>query len=218
MQKVVTAMASAAPEPRRRRVNGDASHQRILAAATEIAAERGYEGTSIALVSERSGLPASSIYWHFKDKDALLAAVIDHSFHTWLASAGGAGAQVSRGSVGEKLTAMMQSTARALTESSDFLRLGLMLTLEKRDQEPSARKRFLQVRHEAVQRTTASYARLFPKLDEHALHQLSTFTMAAADGLFIAGEIDGTHQDTVAAFELLAVAVLGVARHLQRAT
>jgi len=211
-------MASAGPKTRRRRVNGDASHQRILSAATEIAAERGYEGTSIALVSERSGLPASSIYWHFKDKDALLAAVIDHSFQSWLASAGGAAAEVNRGPVGDKLTAMMQGTAAALQESSDFLRLGLMLTLEKRDEEPSARKRFLEVRHEAVQRTASTYATLFPKLGEDALHRLSTFTMAAADGLFIASEIDGTDEDTMAAFELLAVAVLGAARHLQRAT
>lgn len=211
-------MADAAPKTRRRRVNGDASHQRILSAATEIAAERGYEGTSIALVSERSGLPASSIYWHFKDKDALLAAVIDHSFQAWLASAGGSAAEVSRGSAGERLTAMMRGTATALHESSDFLRLGLMLTLEKRDEEPSARKRFLEVRHEAVQRTAATYATLFPKLDQDALHRLSTFTMAAADGLFIASEIDGTDDDTMAAFELLAVAVLGAARHLQRAT
>ena len=65
-------MPSADDKPRRRRVNGEASQQKILEAATEIAAERGYEGTSIGLVSERSGLPASSIYWHFKDKDALI--------------------------------------------------------------------------------------------------------------------------------------------------
>jgi AcrR family transcriptional regulator len=81
-------MPSNADKPRRRRVNGEVSQQRILDAATEIAAERGYEGTSIGLVSERSGLPASSIYWHFKDKDALIAAVIDHSFETWLSTVG----------------------------------------------------------------------------------------------------------------------------------
>ena len=71
-------MTASADKPRRRRSNGQASRQKILAAAAEIAAERGYEGTSIGLVSEQSGLPASSIYWHFKDKDALLAAVIEH--------------------------------------------------------------------------------------------------------------------------------------------
>lgn len=211
-------MAGATPEKRRRRVNGDLSQQRILSAATEIAAERGYEGTSIALVSERSGLPASSIYWHFTDKNALLAAVIDHSFQTWLSSAGGAAAQVPSGPVGAKLTVMMRGTASALQESSDFLRLGLMLTLEKRAEEPSARKRFLEIRHEAVERTASTYAALFPKLSDDDLHRLSTFTMAAADGLFIASEIDGTDEDTMAAFELLAVAVLAVAKHLQRAS
>ena len=40
-------------------------------------------GTSIALVSAKCGLPASSIYWHFKDKDDLIAAVIERSFAQW---------------------------------------------------------------------------------------------------------------------------------------
>lgn len=61
-----------------------ASREKILDAAAEIAGERGYEGTSINLISERSGLPASSIYWHFKDKDELIAAVIDRSGTSWL--------------------------------------------------------------------------------------------------------------------------------------
>src|SRR3712207_7163102 len=44
-------------------------------AAAEIAAEHGYAGTTIARITERSGLPASSVYWFFEDKDDLLAAV-----------------------------------------------------------------------------------------------------------------------------------------------
>ena len=58
-----------------RRADGEQSRARILDAATEIAAERGYEGTSIGAVSAKCGLPASSIYWHFKDKDDLIAAL-----------------------------------------------------------------------------------------------------------------------------------------------
>jgi AcrR family transcriptional regulator len=42
------------------------------------------EGTSIAAASAKCGLPAGSIYWHFKDKEDLLAAVIERSFETWL--------------------------------------------------------------------------------------------------------------------------------------
>ncbi|WP_408633449.1 TetR/AcrR family transcriptional regulator [Mycolicibacterium arenosum] len=206
-------MPTAESKSRRRRVDGEASQQRILQAATEIAAERGYEGTSINLVSERSGLPASSIYWHFKDKDALIAAVIDHSFQSWLAKAGGQATEgKAEGSVDDQLSAMMQSTAKALEESSDFLRLGLMLTLERREREPTARRRFLAVREEALERTVASFARLFPGLDDHSLHQLGSFTMAAADGLFIANEID--ESDAFSGFELLAAAIHGAARHL----
>ena len=74
------------PAARRKRADGELSRERILDAATEIAAERGYEGTSIALVSGKCGLPASSIYWHFKDKDDLIAAVIERSFASWLAA------------------------------------------------------------------------------------------------------------------------------------
>src|ERR1700739_5024255 len=73
--------------PRRRtRANGEQSRERILDAATEVATERGYEGTTISLVSKKSGLPPTSIYWHFTDKDDLIAAVIERSFARWQAA------------------------------------------------------------------------------------------------------------------------------------
>lgn len=206
-------MQGDADKPRRRRVNGEASQQKILEAATEIAAERGYEGTSIGLVSERSGLPASSIYWHFKDKDALLAAVIEHSFAKWLANAEPA-EPLGGGSVERQLVTMTQRTAKALLESPDFLRLGLMLTLERRAVEPTARRRFLAVREEALANTIATFSHLFPDLDDSALRQLGTFSMAVADGLFIAGEIDSDAHDMLAGFDLLATAIHAAARRL----
>lgn len=208
-------MPSADDKPRRRRVNGEASQQKILEAATEIAAERGYEGTSIGLVSERSGLPASSIYWHFKDKDALIAAVIEHSFAAWLATAGELEPSTDDGgSVDEELAAMMQRTAKALRDSSDFLRLGLMLALERRAEEPTARRRFLDVREEALTRTIATFARLFPNLDTAALRLLGTFALATADGLFIAQEVDDD-APIAAAFDLLGTSIHVAAQQLQ---
>ena len=208
-------MPSADDKPRRRRVNGEASQQKILEAATEIAAERGYEGNSIGLVSERSGLPASSIYWHFKDKDALIAAVIEHSFAAWLATAGEPEPSTDGGgSVDEELSAMMHRTATALRDSSDFLRLGLMLALERRAEEPTARRRFLDVREEALTRTIATFARLFPQLDAAALRLLGTFALATADGLFIAQEVDGDDAPIAAAFDLLGSAIHIAAQQL----
>ena len=44
---------------------------------------------------------------------------------------------------------MAIQTAKALLDSPDFIRLGLMLALERRPSEPRARTMFIQVRAEA---------------------------------------------------------------------
>jgi hypothetical protein len=71
--RYATAEGAMPPKTNRRARQGVESQQAILDATMAIAAERGYERTTIALVSERSGLPASSIYWHFRNKDELLS-------------------------------------------------------------------------------------------------------------------------------------------------
>src|SRR5229473_4571142 len=146
---------------KRKRANGEASRERILDAAAEIASERGYEGASIALVSERSGLPASSIYWHFEDKDRLITAVIERSFNRWLEGMG-AWIPAKKGVTRQDhLVMVLRRAAKALEEGPDFLRLGLMLALERRPKEASARKLFLKVRDEAYRRIVASYEAFF---------------------------------------------------------
>jgi len=109
---------------RRTRAQGEESRQRILDAAAKIAGERGYEGTSIALVSERSGLPASSIYWHFEDKDQLIAAVIERSFDRWLEGTRAWLPSKPGTSREEQLSAAIRRTARALADAPHFLRAG----------------------------------------------------------------------------------------------
>src|SRR5271154_130210 len=130
------------PKPRRSRADGELSRARILNAANEIAAERGYEGTSIALVSAKCGLPASSIYWHFKDKDDLIAAVIEHSFADWLK----AWQVPDEGSGRDRLVGLAMQIAKGLLDSPDFIRLGFMLALERRPVEPRGRAVFIPAR------------------------------------------------------------------------
>uniref|UniRef100_A0AAU1ZS12 TetR/AcrR family transcriptional regulator n=1 Tax=Streptomyces sp. NBC_00093 TaxID=2975649 RepID=A0AAU1ZS12_9ACTN len=185
---------------RRKRANGVESRQRILDATVEIAGERGYEGTSIAAVSAKCGLPASSIYWHFKDKDDLIAAVIERSFETWLAAVDLPGEE--NGTPLERVTAMAANVARSLVDAPDFLRLGLMLALERRPSEPRGRTVFLQVREIARQRVVEVVEALFPELDEAAVRTLTTYAVAGADGLFIHREVHGEAVDLVAMFEL----------------
>ncbi|GAB7110364.1 TetR/AcrR family transcriptional regulator [Streptomyces phaeofaciens JCM 4814] len=176
------------------------SRQRILDATVEIAGERGYDGTSIAAVSAKCGLPASSIYWHFKDKDDLIAAVIERSFETWL-TAVELPAQET-GTPLERVLTMAANVARSLVDAPDFLRLGLMLALERRPTEPRGRTVFLQVRDISRQKITEVITALFPALDEAAVDTLATYAIAGADGLFIQREVIGDTVDLVALFEL----------------
>ena len=193
---------------RRRRADGEESRRRILDAAAEIAGERGYEGTSIATVSARSGLPASSIYWYFEDKDALIAAVIERSFDQWLGAMSVPGPEA--GSPRERMTTMAVAVAKALLDTPDFLRLGLMLALERRPTEPTARAKFLQVRQVAHQRVTEAVRELAPALSEESTRQLTTYALAGADGLFIARELGGDDVDLITLFELHARTLIDI--------
>ncbi|MFI6376128.1 TetR family transcriptional regulator [Streptomyces sp. NPDC050546] len=197
---------------RRKRANGVESRQRILDATVEIAGERGYEGTSIAAVSAKCGLPASSIYWHFKDKDDLIAAVIERSFETWLQAVELPGEDT--GTPLERVTAMAANIARSLVDAPDFLRLGLMLALERRPVEPRGRTVFLQVRETAARRIAETVETLFPDLDEDAVRTLTTYAVAGADGLFVHREIHGDAVDLVAMLELHAEVVYEAASRM----
>ena len=200
------------PKPRRKRADGELSRERILEAATEIAAERGYEGTSIGLVSKKCGLPASSIYWHFKDKDDLIAAVIERSFGSWLS----AWQIPESGAAEERFVGLGVQTAKALLDSPDFIRLGLMLALERRPVEPRARTMFIQVRGQAFQQLVGNFRDVMTGLTDAEVQQLATYAMAGADGLFIAKEIGGDAVDLVALFELHGRAIYDIARRMSK--
>lgn len=200
---------------RRKRIHGEESRQRILDAAAQIAGERGYDGTSIALVSKSSGLPASSIYWHFKNKDELIAAVIERSFNRWLEGMRVWVPAQKGASREERLVAAMRKTAAALLNAPDFLRLGLMLALERRPQEATARNLFLQVRDQAFEQLVATYSAYFAgELGPKDVRRVARLAMAAADGLFIAREVDPAGVDFEGSFVLLAKALLAVGADL----
>ena len=107
--------------------------------------------------------------------------------------------------------------ARALTSSPDFLRLGLMLALERRPVEASARAMFLQVRASAHDALVRGFSDLTEGLTPAQVEQLVTFAIAGADGLFIAKEIGGDAVDLPAMFALLAGAIFDTAQRLAAA-
>ena len=61
----------------RRGEKGRRTHQRILDAAEEVFADKGFEGATLRDVATRVGLRIPSLYNHFSSKEALYAAVLE---------------------------------------------------------------------------------------------------------------------------------------------
>src|ERR1700730_13469546 len=68
-------MSSRAPDGRALR--GEATRERLLAAARSVLLERGFAQTSTRAVAERAGVRLSLVHYHFGSKQALLAEVLE---------------------------------------------------------------------------------------------------------------------------------------------
>jgi AcrR family transcriptional regulator len=178
----------------RRHQQGEESRLRILAAAFEIASERGYDGTTLALVTKRAGLPASSVYWQFKNKDELLAAAIEHNYWEWRAARTSWTEVVEDQDWSAQVETALRHVAIGLVEEPHFQRLGLMLALEQRAVEATARVRFRKVRDETVTMMTGWWQRVLPNptiaANPTAPQELAQLMIAVSDGLFISSQID----------------------------
>lgn len=62
---------------RRTRADAAATREAILVAAEQEFLERGVARTSLEHIAQRAGVTRGAIYWHFKDKSALFAAMLD---------------------------------------------------------------------------------------------------------------------------------------------
>ncbi len=63
----------------RNRRSPDEVKQRILVAAEELFAEKGFSATTIREIAERANVNSAMIYYYFKDKKGLYRSVIDFS-------------------------------------------------------------------------------------------------------------------------------------------
>ena len=62
-----------------RQTRRELSHERILDAAARAVRRHGYAGVGVAEVMKEAGLTHGGFYAHFKSRDALLAAALDHA-------------------------------------------------------------------------------------------------------------------------------------------
>ncbi len=70
-------LLSSAKIERTRNIKGRLANAAVLKAATQLFAERGYDGVSIADVAAASGVAKPSVLYHFADKETLWKSAVD---------------------------------------------------------------------------------------------------------------------------------------------
>jgi len=194
-----------------RHIEGSRTRERVLEVAAQLIAHQGYAATSIAQISKASGANPASIYWAFANKEGLLAAVMERAAEAFFRELEAAPDDPDPWN---RLVAL----AKAFEGGPEFLRLLLVLSLERRDGDPAVLEAARRVRVTAVEQLAAGYATAFALDDELELRRitntLARFTLMLFDGVFVASQIEPDTTDLEAAFRLIATGVQATGERL----
>ena len=102
---------------------GASSRDRILAAAKQLFAARGYENTSTVAIARLAGTSESQLMKHFGSKEGLLESIFDSGWEQLSASVASL-RQVS--SPGQKLRALLDATLKGLENDPELKQLMLL--------------------------------------------------------------------------------------------
>jgi AcrR family transcriptional regulator len=171
---------------------GERSRKAIREAALQLMAKVGYAGTSISAIAKASGLPASSLYWHFGSKKGLLSSVAEDSAARWFGFI--PSWKELRGPTPERLDAMLRAIFRELERQPEPVRLILMLYLELGQSDPKAVGIIRRMRKSVLAKLRPAIEALLEH-DESPRKQmriddLCNFTLSYCNGCFIDHQID----------------------------
>jgi AcrR family transcriptional regulator len=201
----------------RREALGVESRRKIVDAAAALMAERGFAGTSIAAVSKRSGLPSGSIYWHFESKEALLAEVVEEGARRWFDSVLLTNTHLPLDRA-DRATALLEAAATSLEKQPEFLRLLILIALERRTVDKVSVAVIRRVRARALQHIHTLLSALLtgfnPERADRLAGEFARLVLCVADGAFVANQIDPRETDIRALFDLMRRALAALARDL----
>ncbi|MBO0841581.1 MAG: TetR/AcrR family transcriptional regulator [Nocardioides sp.] len=167
------------------------SREIILEAALRLAGERGYVGTTMALVKRATGLPASSLYWHFPNKDELLAEALEHGHDAWHLKPRWEKAPTQADLRDGLLQNLRRTTSDTVGDAPGFWRMGLLVAIESGPTVGDApRERFRKIRGEVLQQFWHWWS-MAVSLPPRKVDLLARLTLAALDGLFIHVQASG---------------------------
>lgn len=102
----------------------------LIEAATALLLDKGYEGTTLALLAQRVRMTKGAIYHHFPDKEALLRVVMEHVRRTWEREVG---ARIPEaGDALERIGALFDHQARLIDKEPSLCLLVTGMALQSR--------------------------------------------------------------------------------------
>ena len=105
---------------RAEQTKSERTRQRILDAAAEVLAERGYEGR-LADIAARAGMQAGSLYYHFASRDELVAEILRLGIeNSWNLVAQAVGRLPPSASPLERLAAAIRAHTRSIVGLSSY--------------------------------------------------------------------------------------------------
>lgn len=184
-------------------MEGAKTRERILEAAADLIARQGYAATSIAQISQKAGANPASIYWAFGSKEGLLAAVMERAAESFFET-------IAPPVAGDPWS-WLRGMAGNFVQRPEFLRLLLVLSLERREGDPEVLEAARRVRAKAIEGLAETYAGAIDLPDPFRRRgicdRLARFTLMLFDGVFVASQIEADTTDLQRAFETIALAV-----------
>ncbi|WP_434447382.1 TetR/AcrR family transcriptional regulator [Lentzea sp. E54] len=165
----------------------------ILNAARTLIDEKGYDGMAVSDLCAQSGLPASSIYYHFGSKLGVLAALLERTFEELHALFPSPSAFDHLAPL-DRLEAWLSAACRRLDERPDYLRLLVAMAVGPQKDAEAVQETVRRIRGSAhaswVNALTPIFAPKVRKADKALVEQLAILGRALVDGLAVANSFD----------------------------
>ncbi|MFD8041849.1 TetR/AcrR family transcriptional regulator [Streptomyces chartreusis] len=188
---------------------GARSRDAILDTGGELMSRHGYAATSISMISAASGLPTSSIYWHFRSKDGIYVAVLERARIALLEAL--PPSEVPGADVAERLDTFLREVEDAFQRHPRGVKLLLGLGMVQQDASAAAAAEVHQYRDALLAWTRDSVSSVFELRDRpEVADELARFTLRMASGTAVARWFE---PDTVLDTGPLRVALLALADH-----
>ncbi|MFJ8790649.1 TetR/AcrR family transcriptional regulator [Streptomyces sp. NPDC102462] len=173
---------------------GSGSRDVILDAARSLVTSQGYDGMAISDLCAQSGLPASSIYYHFGNKLGVLAALLERTFQELHAQFPNPSSFRGLEPL-ERFETWLTTACASLDRRPDYLRLLLAISVGPHKDTEVVRNTVRRIRDYAhaswVDALTPVFAPHGGEENEAFVQQLAVLGRAMTDGLAVANSFDG---------------------------